>query len=101
VYASLTLYVGCPQAASGPGGLGIFRIGSGGSVSPVPVPGSKGSYNFVQGQTAAGLLLVLARTSCPGTSSLLLLNPVTGAVQVLQPGLVGQAGVVVAVPFGG
>jgi hypothetical protein len=89
----------CPQAAGGPTGASIERVGAGGSLAAVPVAGSSGTDNTVQG-TVGRQLLVLSRTSCPGSNSLLLLNPVTGATQPLLTPSAGQAGVVAVAAFG-
>lgn len=89
----------CTQATSGPTGASIERVGAGGSLVAVPVPGSSGTDNTVQG-TVGRQLLVLSRSSCPGSNSLLLLNPATGATQPLLTPSAGQAGIVAVVPFG-
>jgi hypothetical protein len=49
---------------------------------------------------SGGRLLVLAQTSCPGTSSLLSVDPSTGATTTVLAGPAGQAGVLAAAPYG-
>ncbi|MBO0836976.1 MAG: hypothetical protein J2P28_15915, partial [Actinobacteria bacterium] len=44
--------------------------------------------------------LLLAQTGCPGPSSLLWLNPATGATKTVLSAQAGQAGVLAAVPEG-
>jgi hypothetical protein len=99
VYVTATSSSQCPAAASGPGGLGIFKLASSGSDSAVSVPGSNSYRNAILG-SSAGRLLVLAQTSCPGTSVLEWFNPSAGSTQPLLPAASGQAGVVAAVAFG-
>lgn len=97
VYATTTSGAVCSGAPSGPGGLAIMDVTS--SAAQVTVPGSTGNYSDVV-SGASGRLLVLAQTSCPGSSSLLWLDPSTGATQALLQAASGQAGVTAAVPFG-
>lgn len=97
VYATTTSSAVCSGAPSGPGGLAIMDVTS--SAAQVTVPGSTGNYSDVV-SGANGRLLVLAQTSCPGSSSLLWLDPSTGATQPLLEATSGQAGVTAAVPFG-
>ncbi len=99
VYATSTSSSQCPGAASGPGGLGIMRLSQAGSPSPVMISGSNNNYSAVVG-SAGERLLVLAQTSCPGSSSLLWLNPSTGGTQVLVTATASEAGVTSAVAFG-
>jgi len=85
----------CPSAPSGPGGMDIRPLGQG----PITIPGSTQNFSTIvaaQGQR----LLVLTQTSCPGTSSLLWLNPSTGSSQVALNGPSTEVGVIAAVPFG-
>jgi hypothetical protein len=98
VYVTATSSSQCPSAASGPGGLGIFQLASSGSDSTVSVPGSTSYHNEILG-SSGGRLLVLAQTSCPGTTSLEWFNPAAGSTQPLLPGSSGQAGVVAAVAY--
>ena len=90
----------CPSAPSGPGGLGIFRLAASGSDTTVSVPGGNGNRNAIVG-SAAGQLLVLTQTSCPGTSTLDRFDPSSGTAQLLLPAASGQAGVVAAVAYDG
>ena len=99
VYVTATSSSQCPSAPSGPGGLGVFRLASSGSDSPVSVPGSTSYHNAILG-SSGGRLLVLAQTSCPGTATLEWFNPSAGSTQPLLPGASGQAGVVAAVAYG-
>jgi hypothetical protein len=99
VYVTATSSSQCPSAPSGPGGLGVFRLASSGSDSPVSVPGSTSYHNAILG-SSGGRLLVLAQTSCPGTSTLEWFNPSAGSTQPLLPAASGQAGVVAAVAYG-
>jgi hypothetical protein len=99
VYVTATSSSQCPSAASGPGGLGIFRLASSGSDSTISVPGSTSYHNAILG-SSGGRLLVLAQTSCPGTSVLEWFNPSSGSTQPLLPATSGQAGVVAAVGYG-
>jgi hypothetical protein len=98
-YVTQTTATQCPQAASGPGGLEILRLASSGSDVPIAVQGSTGNHNVIVASSGPRLL-VLAQTSCPGTTSLLWLNPATGATQALLTAPASQAGVVAAVPYG-
>lgn len=98
-YVTQTTAAQCQSAPSGPGGLAILRLDSSGSGELVTVPGSTGNHNVVVGSTASRLL-VLAQTSCPGSTSLLWFDPATGATQTLISGPAGQAGVIAAVPYG-
>ncbi len=99
VYATSTSSSQCAGAPSGPGGLGIMRLSQAGSPSPVLVSGSTNNYSAVMG-SAGDRLLVLAQTSCPGSSSLLWLNPSTGGTQMLVTATASEAGVTSAVAFG-
>jgi hypothetical protein len=98
VYVTATSSTQCPSAASGPGGLGIFRLASSGSDTTISVPGSTSYHNAIVG-SVDGRLLVLAQTSCPGTSALEWFNPATRSSQQLLPAAAGQAGVVAAVAY--
>jgi TolB protein len=99
VYVDQTVNSSCVQASSGPIGAAILAVRPGGSLVAVNVPGSHGTYDTALA-AAGSRLLVLSRTSCPGTNSLLWLNPVTGASQPLLTSPAGEIGVVAAVPFG-
>jgi hypothetical protein len=96
VYVTSTDSAQCPSAPSGPGGLGILLNGSS---TAVTVSGSTGDHNAIIGSSGVRLL-VLAQTSCPGTSSLLWLSPSSGATQALLTAPSTEAGVVAAVPYG-
>jgi hypothetical protein len=99
VYVTVTSSAQCQAAASGPGGLGILRLGQGGSTTPIAIPDSTNNHSTVLAGVG-GRLLILAQTSCPGTSSLLWLNPSTGATQTLLTGPATEVGVIAAVPYG-
>jgi hypothetical protein len=98
VYANATDAALCPSAASGPGGLSIDTV-SGGSLQQISVTGTTNNHTSVV-SAVDGRLLVLAETSCPGSSALLWLNPSTGATQTLLPASASEVGVVAAAPFG-
>jgi hypothetical protein len=72
---------------------------SGGALQPITVSGTTNNHNSVV-SAFHGQLLLLAQTGCPGTYSLLWLNPSTGATQTVLSGPTGQVGVVAAVPYG-
>jgi hypothetical protein len=98
-YVTETSASQCPSAPSGPGGLDIMQVASGGTVSTVSVPDSTNYRNTVL--AAAGTrMLVLAQTSCPGSYSLLSFDPSSGTSQVLLPAPAGEVGVTAAIPFG-
>lgn len=98
VYVTETNTRQCAGAASGPGGLAVATVG-GGSLQHIGVRGTTNNHTSVVA-AVDGQLLLLAQTSCPGTSSLLWLNPSTGATQVLLSPPTSEAGVVSAVPYG-
>ncbi len=98
VYATTTSGAACSGAPSGPGGLAIMNV-SQGTPAQLTVPGSTGNYSNVVG-SSDGRLLVLAQTNCPVSSSLLWLNPLTGATQSLLQAPADQAGVTAAVTWG-
>jgi TolB protein len=89
----------CQGAPSGPGGQQILQVSSGGTEAGVRVPASTNNYASVVAGVD-GRLLVLAQTSCPGTSSLISFNPATRTVQTLLTAPSTEAGVVSAVPYG-
>jgi hypothetical protein len=89
----------CPSAATGPGGLGILPASQVGSGSPVSISGSTGNHNGIVA-AVGDRLLVLAQTSCPGTSSLLWYRPADGSTEPLLTEPSGQVGVIAAVAFG-
>jgi hypothetical protein len=99
-YVTATSMSECAGAASGPGGLGVLRVSSAGSsTTAVSVPGADGNSNAILG-VAGGRLLMLAQTSCPGTSSLFTLDPSSGSTTPLLMASSAEAGVVTAVTYG-
>ncbi len=98
VYVNSTDAAQCPSAPSGPGGMSVDTVSSG-SLQPLTVAGTTNNHTAVV-SAVDGQLLVLAQTSCPGSSALLWLSPSTGATQTLLPAPAGQTGVVWAVPYG-
>jgi hypothetical protein len=99
VYVTSTTFTQCPTAASGPGGLAILRLATNGSTTQLSVANSTNHYSSVVAGVG-GRLLVVAQTSCPGTSSLMLLDPSTGTTQTLLAAPSTEVGVIAAVPFG-
>ena len=89
----------CPSAASGPGGLGILRLGQGQSESPVSIPDTTNNHSTVVAGVGSQLL-VLAQTSCPGTSSLVWFDPAKGTAETVLTAPATEVGVIAAVPFG-
>ncbi len=89
----------CPSAASGPGGLGILRLGQGQSESPVSVPDTTNNHSTVVAGVGSQML-VLAQTSCPGTSSLVWFDPAKGTAETVLTAPATEVGVIAAVPFG-
>jgi TolB protein len=99
VYVTETNARQCAGAASGPGGLAVATV-AGGSLQPVSsISGTTNNHTSVLAALDSRLLL-LAQTSCPGTSSLLWLNPANGATQTVLSPAANQAGVISAVPYG-
>ena len=96
VYATATSSAQCQGAAGGAAGLSILHLSQAGTSTPVTIPGD--TYSTIVGNSGGGLQ-VLTQPSCQGTSSLLWLNPSTGATRVLLTAA-GKAGVTAAVPFG-
>jgi len=85
----------CASAPTGPGGMEIQPLGQ----AAIAIPGSTQNFSTIvatQGQR----LLVLAQTQCPGTSSLVWLNPSTGHSQTAIEAPGNEVGVIAAVPFG-
>lgn len=100
-YAAVMNFNQCQGAPSGPGGLAVVPVGGDGSLQqPINLQGATNNHTSVV-SAAGGKLLVLAQTSCPGTSSLLRFDPSTGATTTVLAGQAGQVGVLAAVPFGG
>ncbi|MGO8961083.1 MAG: RNA polymerase sigma factor [Streptosporangiaceae bacterium] len=100
IYLTQTSARQCSTAATGPGGLGIMAVGQGGSVTPVTVARSTNYYDNVVAAVGSRLI-VLAQTSCPGTSSLLWFTPSDGTTTALLPAPAGELGVLAAVPYRG
>ena len=98
VYVNSMDFTQCPSAPSGPGGLVVSSV-SNGSMQQLSVSGTTNNHTSVV-SALDGRLLLLAQTSCPGTYSLLWLNPSTGATQTVLSGSAGQVGVIAAVPYG-
>ena len=98
-YATVTDFRECPTAASGPGGLAVVPVSGGSLQQPLTVQGATNNHTSIV-SASGGKLLVLAQTSCPGTSSLLWLNPTTGSTTNVLTVPAGQAGVLAAVPYG-
>jgi hypothetical protein len=99
IFVTSTTSSACQGAASGPGGLQILQLSPGGPETPVKIPASTNNYASV----VAGLngkLLVLAQTSCPGTSSLISVDLSTHAAATVLSAPATEAGVVGAVPYG-
>jgi TolB protein len=88
----------CSGVTNGAGGLAIERLGQGSS-GTVTIPGSTGNVSTVVASLGERLL-VLAQTSCPGTSSLLWFNPSAGTAQLAWTVPANEVGVTAAVPFG-
>jgi hypothetical protein len=87
------------QALGPCGTVFIVRQAPGGALTVVNIPGAKGNNNSIV--TAYGpRLLVQAQTGCPGSSSLLWLNPGTGAVQMLLKAPEDVIGAFAEVPYG-
>ena len=99
VYITQVSFNQCPNVPSGPGGLNIVRLGQGGSTAAITIRGSTHNVSTVVA-TDGSRLLVLTQTQCPGTSSLLWINPSTGATQVAVNAPGNEVGVIAAVPFG-
>jgi hypothetical protein len=99
VYITARTAAQCQAAASGPGGQQILALGQNGTETSVSLPGSTNNHATV----VVGVgprLLVLAQTSCPGTSSLIWFNPSTQATQTVLAGPATEMGVVAAVAYG-
>lgn len=97
-YVTVTSTRQCARSSAGTGGLTLRRLQSGGS-QKISIPGSTGNRDQVV-SAAAGRLLVLAQTSCPGSASLLAVNPASGKATTLLAARAGQAGVLAAAPDG-
>lgn len=99
-YVNVMNFNQCSGAPSGPGGLAVVPVSGGSLQQPITVQGATSNRTSIV-WAAGGKLLVIAQTSCPGTSSLLWLNPSTGSTTTLLAGQAGQVGVLAAVPYGG
>ena len=99
VYVTATTAAQCKAAASGPGGQQILQLGSSGAETAVSVPGSA-NYHAAVVAGVGRRLLILAQTSCPGTSSLIWLNLSTHAAQTVLTAPATEVGVIDAVPYG-
>ncbi len=88
----------CQTAPSGAGGMDILPLGQGTSAA-IRIPGSTHNVSTIVA-TQGKLLLVLAQTHCPGTSSLLWFNPTTGHSQIVIGAPGNPVGVIAAVPYG-
>jgi hypothetical protein len=98
VYITSTTGAQCQGAPSGPGGQQILQLASGGAETAVTIPKTTNNHaDIVSG--LGGRLLVLAQTSCPGTSSLIWFNPATHTADPVLPAPPTEAGVVSAVPY--
>jgi hypothetical protein len=99
VYITSTTSAQCTTAASGPTGQQVLLVGPGGTQTPVAIRGSTNHHATV----VAGVgrrLLVLAQTSCPGTSSLIWVDTSTHTAQTVLTAPASEVGVVDAVPYG-
>lgn len=99
VYITSTTSNQCSGAPSGPGGQQILQLSTGGAETAVSVPASTNNHASVVA-AVSGRLLVLAQTSCPGTSSLIWFDPSTHAAQTVLQGPSSEVGVAGAVPYG-
>lgn len=90
----------CPGVPSGPGGLSVVPVSDESLQQPMTVRGATNNRTSIV-SVSDGKLLVLAQTGCPGTSSLLQVDPSTGATTTVLAGQSGQVGVLAAVPYGG
>ena len=99
VYITQATFHQCQNAPSGPGGLNIVRLSQGGSTAAITIPGSTKNVSTIVA-TDGQRLLVLSQTQCPGTSSLLWLNPSKGSSQIAVTAPSNKVGVIAAVPFG-
>ena len=99
VYVTSVTSRQCPGGATVSAGLGISPASQSGAASPISIPNATNNVNTVVA-TYGQRLLVLAQTSCPGTSSLFWFNPSAGTATAVLPASASQAGVVAAVPYG-
>jgi hypothetical protein len=99
-YVTVTNGNQCGGSASGPGGLSVVRVSGELLQQPMIVKDATNNHTSIV-SVSAGKLLVLAQTGCPGTSSLLQVDPSNGATTTVLAGQAGQVGVLAAVPYGG
>lgn len=88
----------CSSAPAGPGGLDILPLGQA-QTTALTIHGSTGNFSMIV-TTQGERLLVLTQTSCPGTFSLVWLNPSNGFSQPAVTAPSNEVGVIAAVPFG-
>jgi len=98
-YVTETTSKQCAGAASGPGGLDIARLSPDESQVALSISRTTNNHNSIVAGVGSKLL-VLAQTSCPGTSSLLWYDPSTNATTMLLTAPSDESGVIVAVPYG-
>jgi hypothetical protein len=98
-YITSTTSAQCTTAASGPGGQQVLLLSLSGAQTPVAIPGSTNHHATVVA-VVGRRLLVLAQTSCPGTSSLIWVNMSTHAAQTVLTAPASEVGVVDVVPYG-
>jgi hypothetical protein len=98
-YATQVNFNQCPGAPSRPGGLAVVPLSGGSLQQALNVHGATNNHTSIV-SVSGGKLLVLAQTGCPGTSSLLTVDPSTGASTTVLAGQPGQVGVLAAVPYG-
>jgi TolB protein len=99
-YATVMTTRQCPGAPSGPGGLSVVPVSGESLQQAITVRGATNNHTSIV-SVSGGKLLVLAQTGCPGTSSLLQVDPSAGATTTLLAGQDGRVGVLAAVPYGG
>jgi hypothetical protein len=97
VYVTESSFQECQGAPSGPGGTDVLPLGQGASAA-VTIPGSTHNVSTIVA-TAGKRLLMLTQTECPGTSSLVWLDPSTGHIQTVITAPASQVGVIAAVPY--
>jgi len=99
VYVTSVTSRQCADVPNQPAGLSISPIGQAGSASSISITGATNNVNTIVA-TAGHRLLVLAQTSCPGTSSLFWFDPPAGTATAVLSAPASQAGVIAAVPYG-
>jgi TolB protein len=98
-YVAATNFRECPGAQSGPGGLSLVPVSGESLQRPITVGGATNNHTSIV-SVSGGNLLLLAQTSCPGTSSLVKFDPSTGVATTLVTVPAGEVGVLAAVPYG-